>query len=196
MPLFGWMKWVKSDSYKPPQNSDSEAVTRTLMRELTWHMKERERLVQETENEQKLLHTGVDYIWLRSRESLKPPIAATERRKLEILCSQVQPCHTGTVLCRLREVLAENDALPWEVVYIFKRILKDFLAKTEEEKQQMKLMDTWTTKCTLKFKLPGAGLNNNESSKDEIPTISSYVDKSMQNMFPSFTERIWNLPYY
>ncbi|XP_043930432.1 protein RD3-like [Protopterus annectens] len=192
MPFFGWIKWSKTEPCKPSQKSASDVVTKTLLRELKWHLKEREKLAQEIENEQKVLKNGVDYTWLRSSQSFKPTIPVAEQRQLELLCSQIQPSHTGTLLSRFREVLAENDVLPWEIVYIFKQVLKDFLMKTEEEKQDMNLMDM----CSLNFRLAGASLDKAKPGKDEIPTVSSYVDRNMQNMFPNFTQRIWDLPYY
>lgn len=100
MPLFGWMKWSKTDSYKSTRCPGSEVVTKTLLRELKWHLKERERLVQEIENEQKVQKTGMDYNWLKNYQNPQATIPATEQRQLEALCSQIQPCQTGTVLSR------------------------------------------------------------------------------------------------
>ncbi|KAM6444998.1 LOW QUALITY PROTEIN: protein RD3-like [Rhynochetos jubatus] len=194
MPLFGWMKWSKNDSYKPTRYPGSEVVTKTLLRELKWHLKERERLVQEIENEQKVPKTGMDNNWLKNYQNPQATIPATEQRQLEVLCSQIQPCQTGTVLSRFREVLAENDVLPWEIVYIFKQVLKDFLTAIERENQQDRLGDVWNTNCSEHFGLRGD--SSNKSVKDEIPTVSSYVDKNTQSMFPTFSHRIWNLPYY
>ncbi|NXI95205.1 RD3L protein, partial [Psophia crepitans] len=194
MPLFGWMKWSKSDSYKPTRYAGSEVVTKTLLRELKWHLKERERLVQEIENEQKVQKTGMDYNWLKNYQNPQATIPATEQRQLEFLCSQIQPCQTGTVLSRFREVLAENDVLPWEIVYIFKQVLKDFLNTIERENQQDQRVDAWNTNCSEHFSLHGD--SSNKSDKEEIPTVSSYVDKNTQSMFPTFSHRIWNLPYY
>ncbi|XP_069063363.1 protein RD3-like [Pleurodeles waltl] len=188
MPFFNWMKWSKNEQGKPGQCSSSEAVTKTLLRELQWHLKERERLVQEIENGQKMQRVGGDCNWLKNSFNLNPSIPLTEQRQLEMLCSRIQPSHTGTVLSRFREVLAENDVLPWEIVYIFKQVLKDFLTVIEKEKQQIKLMEAWNTNCPVAFPLPG--------EKEEIPTVSSYVDKNTQSLFPAFSHRIWNLPYY
>lgn len=76
-------------------------MTKTLLRELKWHLKERERLIQEMiENEQKMKKTGVDYNWLRNYQNPQATIPATEQRQLEVLCSQVHPCQTGTILSR------------------------------------------------------------------------------------------------
>ncbi|XP_044517822.1 protein RD3-like [Gracilinanus agilis] len=194
MPLFSWMKWSKRDSHKSTHYPGSDVVTKTLLRELTWHLKERERLVQEIENEQKVKKTGVDYNWLKNYQNPQATIPATEQRQLEVLCSQVQPCQTGTILSRFREVLAENDVLPWEIVYIFKQVLRDFLTNAEKQSQQEELEDTWNTNHSVHFGVLGESTKN--SDKEEIPTISSYIDKNTKNMFPTFSQRIWNLPYY
>jgi hypothetical protein len=100
MPLFSWVKWPRNYSYKQTRYAGSEVVTKTLLRELKWHLKERERLIHEIENEQKVKKTGVDYNWLRSYQTSHTMIPATEQRQLEVLCSQVQPCQAGTVLSR------------------------------------------------------------------------------------------------
>nr|XP_020664621.1 protein RD3-like [Pogona vitticeps] len=193
MPFFGWMKWPKNYSYKNGQYPGSEVVTNTLLRELKWHLKERERLIQEIENEQRVQKTGVDYNWLKSYQTPQITIPATEQRQLEVLCSQIQPGQTGIILSRFREVLAENDVLPWEIVYIFKQVLKEFLNNLEKEAPQDHT-DVWNTNCAVHFTTPGD--NSSKTDKEEIPTVSSYVDKNTQGMFPMFSHRIWNLPYY
>ncbi|XP_015273289.1 PREDICTED: protein RD3-like [Gekko japonicus] len=192
MPFFGWMKWPKNYSYKTGQYPGSEVVTKTLLRELKWHLKERERLVQELESDHRVQKTATDYNWLKSYQNPQITIPATEQRQLEVLCSQIQPCQTGIILSRFREVLAENDVLPWEIVYIFKQVLKEFLANLEKEAPQDKLDDAWNTNCSVNL----AANEDGASDKEEIPTVSSYVDKHTQGMFPTFSHRIWNLPYY
>ncbi|XP_003792154.1 protein RD3-like [Otolemur garnettii] len=194
MPLFGWMKWPKNDSYKPTGYPGSDIVTKTLLRELKWHLKERERLIQEIENEQKVKRTGVDYNWLRNCQNPHMTIPATEQRQLEALCSQVQLCQTGMILSRFREVLAENDVLPWEIVYIFKQVLKDFLSTTDGGSEQEASGGPQSTGCAASSVAPGGSPMS--AGKDEIPTISSYVDKNTKNRFPMLSHRIWNLPYY
>ncbi|XP_069494293.1 protein RD3-like [Ambystoma mexicanum] len=195
MPLFNWMKWPKSEADKSSQCPTPEMVTKTLLRELQWHLRERERLIQEIENGQKAPWTGADYNWLKNSHNLRASsIPATEQRQLEVLCSRIQPSHTGTVLSRFREVLAENDVLPWEIVYIFKQVLKDFLTALEKERQQVKLMEAWNTNSPVDLSL--AGDSPSGERKEEIPTVSSYVDKNTQGLFPTFSHRIWNLPQY
>ncbi|KAM5274366.1 protein RD3-like [Ctenodactylus gundi] len=185
MPLFGWMKWPKNDAYKLTHYTGSDVVTKTLLRELKWHLKERERLIQEIENEQKVKKAGVDYNWLRNYQNPHTTIPATEQRQLEVLCSQVQPCQTGTILSRFREGLAENDVLPWEIVYIFKQVLKDVLSSPETGSPQENSQDSQV-----------AGECFQSPEKDEIPTISSYVDRNTNSRFPTCSHRIWNLPFY
>ncbi|KAM6170843.1 protein RD3-like [Erethizon dorsatum] len=194
MPLFGWMKWPKNDSYKPAPYAGSDVVTKTLLRELKWHLKERERLIQEIENEQKIRKTGVDYNWLRNYQNPHTTIPVTEQRQLEVLCSQVQPGQTGTILSRFREVLAENDVLPWEIVYIFKQVLKDFLSSLDRGSPGESPQESRGTGRPPRTAL--AGDYAQSAHKDEIPTISSYVDRNTKNKFPSCSHRIWNLPYY
>uniref|UniRef100_A0A8I5N2S0 RD3 like n=1 Tax=Papio anubis TaxID=9555 RepID=A0A8I5N2S0_PAPAN len=155
MPLFGWMKWPRNDSYKSRHFPGSDVVTKTLLRELKWHLKERERLIQEIENEQKVKKTGVDYNWLRNYQNPHTTIPVTEQRQLEVLCSQVQPCQTGTILSRFREVLAENDVLPWEIVYIFKQVLKDFLSSSDRGSEQEDLEDSGSMDCPAPSVIPG-----------------------------------------
>ncbi|XP_045143887.1 protein RD3-like isoform X2 [Echinops telfairi] len=194
MPFFGWMKWPKHNSYKPTHCPGSEVVTKTLLRELKWHLKEREWLLQEIENEQKVKRTGVDYNWLSNGQNPHTTIPATEQRQLEVLCSQVPPCQTGAILSRFREVLAENDILPWEIVYIFKQVLKDFLSSSDRGGQPEGLEGPQHARCCA----PAAGPVGVPMSldKDEIPTISSFVDKDTKSRLPTFSHRIWNLPYY
>nr|XP_033808802.1 protein RD3-like [Geotrypetes seraphini] len=194
MPFFSWIKWSKSASDKVTQYPDSDTVTKTLLRELEWHLKERGRLIQEMEHEQMAQKADVDYNWLRNYSSLKPSIPVTEQRQLESLCAQIQPDHTGIVLSRFREVLAENNILPWEIVYIFKQVLKEFLATTEIGNQEVKLIDEWRARYSLHITAPGE--STCQTCKDEIPTVSSYVDKHTHSALQTFSHRIWNLPYY
>uniref|UniRef100_A0A8I3WFB6 RD3 like n=1 Tax=Callithrix jacchus TaxID=9483 RepID=A0A8I3WFB6_CALJA len=158
MPLFGWMKWPKNDSDKPAHCPGSDVVTKTLFRELRWHLKERERLIQEIENEQRVKKTGVDYNWLRSYQNPHITIPVTEQRQLEVLCSQVQPCQTGTILSRFREVLAENDVLPWEIVCIFKQVLTDFLSSPDRGSEQEDPEDSGSVDCLAPSAIPARWL--------------------------------------
>lgn len=95
---------------------------------------------------------------------------------------------------RFREVLAENDVLPWEIVYIFKQVLKDFLSSTDKGSQQEGVEEPQSAACPVRSMIPGE--SSTSADKDEIPTISSYVDKNTKNRVPTFSHTVWNLPYY
>uniref|UniRef100_A0A8C3W7Y7 RD3 like n=1 Tax=Catagonus wagneri TaxID=51154 RepID=A0A8C3W7Y7_9CETA len=194
MPLFGWMKWPKYDSYKPARDPDSEVVTKTLLRELKWQLKERERFLQEIENEQKVKKTGVDYNWLKNYQNPHAAIPATEQRQLEVLCSQVQPCQTGAILSRFREVLAESDVPPWEIVYILTQVVRDFLSSPDKGSQQECPAAARGSSRPGRSASPGRSAGRPD--KDEIPTVSSYVDRTTRSRLPTLSHRIWNLPYY
>ncbi|XP_035250825.1 protein RD3-like [Anguilla rostrata] len=196
MPLFGWMKRPRGEGV----SAEPGGPSRTLMRELLWHVEERERLAREVELQHRLSHGTLGYRWTRSYPSLRALIPPSERQQLEHLCAQIEPVHTAAVLCRFREVLARNNILPWELVYVFKQVLKDFLGKEEDEEEERRLlrpMEAWTNRYHMKQgfvtpTVPDCG----ETHKEEIPTISSYVDRSMRRGCPYLTQRDWDLPYY
>ncbi|CAH6853228.1 Rd3l [Phodopus roborovskii] len=158
MPLFSWMKWPKPDPYKQAHYPGSHVATTTLLQELKWHLKERERLIPETGSEQREQRSGINYSCLRGPHVAIP---APEHRQLDVLCSQA-----------FRELLAENDVLPWEIVYIFKQVLKDFLGSAGRGGQH-------------------AGL----AYQDKIPTVSSYINRNAKNRPLSCSHRVWDPPY-
>lgn len=103
MPLFSWMKWSRAEREKAQDEGASTGVSPscTLIRELLWHVEERERLAREVEREHRLAHNTVGYPhWLQSYPRLRTLIPASERHQLERLCAQIQPIHTATVLSR------------------------------------------------------------------------------------------------
>ncbi|KPP73980.1 hypothetical protein Z043_106898 [Scleropages formosus] len=207
MPLFGWMKWPRGEperveaeheegSTKPP----GPGPGCTLMRELLWHVEERERLARQVELRNRLAHSTLGYHWLQSYASLRSLIPPSERRQLEHLCAQIQPAQTATVLSRFREVLASNNILPWELVYVFKQVLRDFLdkdAEDDEDQPQPQPMEAWTNRYQMKqgFVTPTVP-DCSDQQREEIPTISSYVDRSMRGALPYAAHRDWDLPYY
>ncbi|XP_054423630.1 protein RD3-like [Pteronotus mesoamericanus] len=190
MPLFGWTKWPKYNSYRPNRRPGSEAATKMLLRELQWHLKERERRVQEIADEQNGKETGVDDSRLRDRQIPRTAIPATAQGQLEALCAQLRPCQAGAVLSRFREVLAENDVLPWEIVYIFKQVLEDALGSPENGGQPGGLAAGGPAHPAC------PGDHARSSDKDEIPTISSYVDRKTENRPPASAPSTWDLPQH
>lgn len=100
MPLFGWVRWPGHKPCPAARRAGSEAVARTLLRELQWHLKERERFVQEVDHGHPGARAGGDDTWLRTYQNPHTTIPATEQRQLEALCSRVQPCQAGAILSR------------------------------------------------------------------------------------------------
>ncbi|XP_035608084.1 protein RD3-like isoform X1 [Oncorhynchus keta] len=206
-----WMKWLRAEGEQAQDEGTSAKSTGvlpscTLIRELLWHVEERERLAREVEREHRLAHNTVGYPhWLQSYPRLRTLIPASERHQLERLCAQIQPIQTATVLSRFREVLASNNILPWELVYVFKQVLRDFLNKEEGEEEEEHLpqpallgpMEEWTNRYQMKQgfvtpTVPDCG----EPLREEIPTISGYVDRTMRGSSPFTAHRDWDLPYY
>ncbi|XP_015205612.2 protein RD3-like [Lepisosteus oculatus] len=201
MPLFGWMKRSRAEGERAGGRGQGAGVPgQMLIRELLWHVEERGRRARGAEREHRRAHQGGgggDWHWLPSYPSLRSLIPASEHRQLEHLCAQIQPAHIAAVLSRFREVLAGNEVLPWELVYVFKQVLKDFLSREEEEQQQLRLMEAWTSRYQMKqsFVTPTVP-DCDDALREEIPTISSYVDRSMRGACPYLAQRVWDLPFY
>ncbi|XP_045917643.1 protein RD3-like [Micropterus dolomieu] len=211
MPLFSWMKWSHETSVQAPDEvthlKTSEVVpSRMLIRELLWHMEERERLARELEQEHRLAHSTLGLRWFQKYPRLRTLIPTSELHKLEFLCAQIPPIHAATVLSRFREVLATNNIRPWELASVFKQVLKDFLSQKEYEEEDDLLvqsakprqMEAWTSHYKMKqgFVAPTVP-NCGGHPRQEIPTISGYVDRAMRRS-SSFTgsNRDWDLPFY
>uniref|UniRef100_A0A8C1P2N5 Uncharacterized protein n=1 Tax=Cyprinus carpio TaxID=7962 RepID=A0A8C1P2N5_CYPCA len=94
-----WFSW-NEPYYRSPRREPSEVVTDTLMLELSWQMKEAERLQRERDNEYRRLKSGVDYSWLMSTPRSSFDISQGERLGLEDLCSKVPPSYCGSVIQR------------------------------------------------------------------------------------------------
>ncbi|XP_067099344.1 protein RD3-like [Osmerus mordax] len=208
MPLFGWMKWSRAEGERAHAESMSlapgPAASRMLIRELLWHLEEKERLARELEQEQRLAHSALGLRWLQNYPRLRTLIPPSEHLQLERLCAQIQPVHTATVLSRFREVLATNNVLPWELVYVFKQVLNDFLNREEGDGDEQfpqaavrQPMESWTNRYQMKqgFVTPTVP-NCGEPPREEIPTISGYVDRAMRRSAPFAPQRGWNFPYY
>lgn len=94
-----WFSW-NEPYYRSPRREPSEVVMETLMLELSWQMKEAERLQRERDNEYRRLKNGVDYSWLMSAPRSSYDISQGERLGLEDLCSKVPPSYCGPTIQR------------------------------------------------------------------------------------------------
>ncbi|XP_030299265.1 protein RD3-like isoform X1 [Sparus aurata] len=211
MPLFSWMKWsqdsrVQAQDEGTPLKTSGVVPSRMLIRELLWHVEERERLARELEREHRLAHSALGLHWFQKYPRLRTLIPTSELHQLEFLCAQIPPIHAATILSRFREVIATNNIRPWELASVFKQVLRDFLSQKEYDEDdglpvqpaQLQPMEAWTSHYKMRqaFVTPTVP-NCGDHPREEIPTISGYVDRVMRYS-SSFagSSRDWDLPYY
>ncbi|XP_056250026.1 protein RD3-like [Seriola aureovittata] len=210
MPLFSWMKWphetrVQTQDEAPPLKTSGVVPNRMLIRELLWHVEEREQLARELEREHRLAHSTMGLHWFQKYPRLRTLIPTSELHQLEFLCAQIPPIHAATVLSRFREVLATNNIRPWELASVFKQVLRDFLSQKQYDDEddlsvqptQLQPMEAWTSRYKMKqgFVTPTVP-NCGDQPREEIPTISGYVDRAMRHSSSFTANRDWDLPYY
>ncbi|KAI3367712.1 hypothetical protein L3Q82_026561, partial [Scortum barcoo] len=211
MPLFSWMKWshetrVQARDEEAPLKTSGVVPSRMLIRELMWHVEERERLARELEREHRLAQGALGLRWFQKYPRLRTLIPTSELHQLEFLCAQIPPVHAATVLSRFREVLATNNIRPWELASVFKQVLRDFLSQREYNDEdelsvqpvQPPPMEAWTSRYKMKqgFVTPTVP-DCRDRPREEIPTISGYVDRAMRHSsYLAGCNRDWDLPYY
>lgn len=108
MPLFSWMKWsqdsrVQAQDEGTPLKTSGVVPSRMLIRELLWHVEERERLARELEREHRLAHSALGLHWFQKYPRLRTLIPTSELHQLEFLCAQIPPIHAATILSRCLE---------------------------------------------------------------------------------------------
>lgn len=106
---------------------------------------------------------------------------------------------------RFREVLATNNIRPWELSSVFKQVLRDFLSQREYDQEDnltvqpthFRPMEAWTSRYKMKqgFVTPTVP-NSRDHSREEIPTISGYVDWATGRASSFAPHRDWDLPPY
>ncbi|CAG5866435.1 unnamed protein product [Menidia menidia] len=208
MPLFSWMRWsheTREQTHDEVLNSSGVVPSRVLITELLWHVEERERLARELEREHRLAHSALGLRWFQKYPRLRTLIPSSELHQLEFLCAQVPPIHAATVLTRFREVLATNNVRPWELASVFKQVLMDFLSQRYyDEEDDVSLqpkyfrpMEAWTSRYKIKqgFVTPTVP-NCGEHPREEIPTVSGYVDRAMRQPGSFCLKKDWDLPYF
>uniref|UniRef100_A0A8C2ZEX8 Protein RD3-like n=1 Tax=Cyclopterus lumpus TaxID=8103 RepID=A0A8C2ZEX8_CYCLU len=195
MPLFSWMKWshetkVQAQEEVAPPKTSVVVPSRVLIRELLWHVEERERLVRELDREHRLTHSALGLHWFQKYPRLRTLIPTSELHQLEFLCAQIPPIDAAIVLSRFREVLATNNVRPWELAFVFKQVLRDFLSQKEHEEGNFLVCYIMKQGFVTPI-VPNCGNN----LREEIPTISGYVDRAMRHS-SSFSgpNRDWDLP--
>ncbi|KAK2864029.1 hypothetical protein Q7C36_003183 [Tachysurus vachellii] len=204
MPFLACMNSSHQEGVLNPDYAVSLNPSRVLLQELLWQFEQRECPALE-EQRLRCTHGTRGHRLPLTRDSLLALIPASECRLLERLCARIPPSHTAAVLFRFREILAHNYVVPWELVCIFKQVLRDFLRRQEEVGYRRTFppappillpvsppptdIDTCDQKNTTLSSLEGQ-----EKCREEIPTISSYVDKHLHSAC-SYTVHRDCLPY-
>ncbi|XP_019940809.2 protein RD3-like [Paralichthys olivaceus] len=210
MPLFSWMKWshetkVQTQNEAPPLKTLEVVPSRRLIRELLWHVEEREQLARELEREHRLAHSSPGLQWFQKYHRLRTLIPTSELYQLEFLCAQIPPIHAAAVLSRFREVLATNNIRPWELVSVFKQVLRDFVNHKQYDEEydfsgqsaQRQPMEAWTSRYKMRQGFVTTTIPNcGDCPREEIPTISGYVDWAMRHSSSFTAYSDWELPYY
>ncbi|XP_051500613.1 protein RD3-like [Myxocyprinus asiaticus] len=209
IPFFGLSKWPNTESV-PAQGCMAPAGPgRMLLQELFWQLEQRAVQVQEEEFQYCISRGILPHRRPPAYPSLLALIPASERHQLERLCGRIPPSHTAIVLTRFHDLLAHNDISPWEMVGVFKHVLKDFLRRQEDKVQRRPLPSAPPAISSAPIAPIESGNRNHwaenasqsspeESRKqrEEIPTISSYVDKHLRAACPYSIHRDWSLPYF
>ncbi|XP_016380992.1 protein RD3-like isoform X2 [Sinocyclocheilus rhinocerous] len=175
---------------------------------MLWQLEQRVLQVQEEEFQYCISHGILGYRHPPAYPILLALIPASEHRQLERLCGRIPPSHTAIVLSRLHDLLAHNDIPPWELVGVFKQVLRDFLRRQEDGIQRRPAPSAPSTILSApspptesndRNRIVGNASNSlsEETGKhrEEIPTISSYVDKHLRAACPYSIHRDWSLPF-
>ncbi|KAI7800031.1 protein RD3 [Triplophysa rosa] len=205
-----WFSWSEP-YYRSPRREPSEVVTDTLMLELSWQMKEAERLQRERDNHYRRLKSGVDYSWLISAPRSSYDISQGERLGLEELCSKVLPSHCGSVIQRFRQVLMENEPEVQEVSGFFRTVLVETLERVQEEQEAQRLSQQWNNRRSMSLSLLSfrsrvrinpfsstLGLKNSYSSEEEgvdVKTVCGDVEKGMAQTTEK-SQWMWSMPEF
>lgn len=100
-------------------------------------------------------------------------------------------------------MLATNNIRPWELASVFEQVLRDFLSQREYDEEadvavQPRPMEAWMSRYKMRqgFVTPTVP-NCGEQPREEIPTVSGYVDWAMRHS-SSFAvpNRDWDIPNY
>ncbi|TRY95571.1 hypothetical protein DNTS_001644 [Danionella cerebrum] len=156
---------------------------------MLWLLEQKALLVHEEEFAYCIAHGMLGYRYPQTHPSLSDFISASEHQQIY-------------------DILAHNDIPPWELVGVFKGVLQDFLRRQEDVLQthvalsapvNNRCVPISPTKCKVKIEMaenaPVSLLDEPWRNREEIPTISSYVDKYLHASCP-YVPRYWSLPFY
>ncbi|XP_057679658.1 protein RD3 [Corythoichthys intestinalis] len=200
--MASWFGWSEPHQ-RIPRRDPADVVTDTLMVELSWQMKEAERLQRERESEYRRLKTGVDYSWLASVPRSSYSISTGERLGLEDLCAKVPPSCCGLVILKFRDAIRASEPEVHEVSGLFRSILVETVEQLKEEEETQRLARQWSNKRAKSMSLvnfrsrikinpfgSSVGLVSTDGARlSDLKTVSEDVERGTDR-----EERVWSMP--
>ncbi|MBN3309607.1 protein RD3 [Amia ocellicauda] len=189
--MASWFRW--NEPYpRHAQRSPTDMVTDTLMLELSWQMKEAEKLQRERDNEYRKIKSGVDYSWLVSYPKNTYDIAQGERLELEDVCTKIHPSYCGAVILRFRQLVTEYEPEVQEVSQIFRSVLLEALDKMKEEEEAKRLSRQWNNQRAMSLSLMTFKSRVRiYPFGSDIKTVSEDVERNGER-----SKRVWSLPEF
>lgn len=103
-------------------------------------------------------------------------------------------------------MLATNNIRPWELASVLRQVMRDFMKQKEYDEEhnvslqpsQHRQMEAWTSHYKMKQRFVTSTVPiSRDHPREEIPTISGYVDWAMKHssLFTG-SNRGWGPPYY
>ncbi|MGH0144701.1 UNVERIFIED_CONTAM: hypothetical protein FKN15_034036 [Acipenser sinensis] len=193
MALASWFRW-NEPYYRHTQRSPADMVTEMLMLELSWQIKQAEKLQRERDNEYRRIKTGVDYSWLVSYPKNSYDIPPGERLELEIACAKIHPSYCGPVILRFRQLVTEYEPEVQEVSQLFRTVLQDSMEKLKEEEEAKRLARQWNSKRSISLSLMTVKprVRIYPFSSDTIKTVSEDVERGTSEP----NRRVWSMPEF
>ncbi|GCC31665.1 protein RD3 [Chiloscyllium punctatum] len=191
MPIMSWFKWSKpNQSYS--QRNPADVIIETLMMELSWQLKQAEKMQRERENEYRRIKTGVDYSWLISHPKQSYEVSPRERLELEEACSKIHPSYCGPLVLRFRQVIAEYEPEVHEVLQLFRAVLQDAFEQMKEDQDTNKLTRQWNKKQTMSLS------TTIFKSRVRIYPFSSNIKTVSEDVEQGFesARRVWSMPEF
>ncbi|XP_077477920.1 protein RD3-like [Stigmatopora argus] len=195
MPRFRWLKWSHDTSAQTEASSwrcPKDRPRHELIQELLWHVQERR--VRSLELEHPLTRGLVDH------PRFQTIIPTSELDQLETLCAGISPVCAAAVISRFHEVLAASKVMPLGLISVFKRVLTDVDQRKCGEDHNLSEKATMCPPTAFwannKLEPKVEVSSSDEKSREEIPTVSGYVDKVMWYTTWLTGRREWELPYY
>ncbi|XP_077442558.1 protein RD3 [Stigmatopora argus] len=200
--MASWFGWSEPHQ-RIPHREPADVVTDTLMVELSWQMKEAERLQRERESEYRRLKTGADYSWLASVPRSSYSISTGERLGLEDLCAKVPPSCCGLVILKFRDAIRASEPEVHEVSGLFRSILVETAEQLKEEEEAQRLARQWSNKRAKSVSLvnfrsrikinpfgSAVGLVSTDGERlSDLKTVSEDVERGTDR-----EERVWSMP--